>query len=335
MVIIFRLILLIIVISIQTIAVNQRVDAKSMLVKVAPEESSSYTDNLIRQLHSIEISYRTLDEMWHENDKLASNIIKNIATLLKKKKLSSCGFLYDLNKYRNEEQQDCILYEMDEYHNIDYDKIVKKSFVFDCINDIPLFVKRIVAILKKRKVAKTSALESYLSYGLAKKPVVPSKRDFDLDLLLAALIEIEKKREGEIGYLSTKFRNSIVTIPVINHEVQPGETLWGIAGKTIKNSYDWQVLWFMNFAKISDPHKIKPGTLISIPSPIIGWEPIAKSMTGNPSDVSVWAYGNKELGGVVTRAMEIGNCTDDDSECFIPKFAIMDRFMKVYIGEIH
>ncbi|WP_222428734.1 LysM peptidoglycan-binding domain-containing protein [Denitratisoma sp. DHT3] len=46
------------------------------------------------------------------------------------------------------------------------------------------------------------------------------------------------------------------------HVVVPGDTLWGIAGKFLKDPFRWNELWKRNAEEIRNPHRIYPGQII-------------------------------------------------------------------------
>lgn len=46
------------------------------------------------------------------------------------------------------------------------------------------------------------------------------------------------------------------------HIVVPGDTLWGISAKFLKDPYRWGELWRLNAEEVKNPHRIYPGQVI-------------------------------------------------------------------------
>jgi len=49
------------------------------------------------------------------------------------------------------------------------------------------------------------------------------------------------------------------------HTVVAGDTLWGIAGNYLKNSFYWPMIWELNIEKVPNPHRIFPDQVLKLP----------------------------------------------------------------------
>ena len=85
------------------------------------------------------------------------------------------------------------------------------------------------------------------------------------------------------------------------YQVVPGDTLWGISARFLKEPWRWPEIWRMNKAQVKNPHRIYPGDVLVLDRDAVGnpylrkqdvklqpkihWEPISQAIPPIPPNV--------------------------------------------------
>ncbi|HQR03594.1 MAG: LysM peptidoglycan-binding domain-containing protein [Proteobacteria bacterium] len=77
------------------------------------------------------------------------------------------------------------------------------------------------------------------------------------------------------------------------HVVVSGDTLWGIAGKFLKDPYRWNDLWKLNTGEIKNPHWIYPGQVVVLDRS--GASPALRLLNADGSPASLTSQGVEKL----------------------------------------
>ena len=87
------------------------------------------------------------------------------------------------------------------------------------------------------------------------------------------------------------------------HIVVPGDTLWGISGKFLKEPYRWPEIWRLNKDQIKNPHRIYPGQVVILDRS--GAEPQLKLGNLIKLDPSITSSDNrKEISAIPQQVIE-------------------------------
>ncbi len=68
---------------------------------------------------------------------------------------------------------------------------------------------------------------------------------------------------GLLAAVSTRAQDIILRNDSPDHHVVvPGDTLWGIASRFLRDPWRWPEIWGLNRAQVKNPHKIYPGDIV-------------------------------------------------------------------------
>lgn len=95
------------------------------------------------------------------------------------------------------------------------------------------------------------------------------------------------------------------------HIVVPGDTLWGISAKFLKNPYRWPDIWRMNKDEVKNPHRIYPGQVIVLDreerrlrlGPIVKMEPRIRCTDAQGKEI-VCGDDRREIPAIPTQIIE-------------------------------
>lgn len=89
---------------------------------------------------------------------------------------------------------------------------------------------------------------------------VAEEADFDLFMIIDEMTFMIEALEGELA----AYRESDAEYAYVYY-VQPGQSLWLIAGEVLGDPYKWVTIYSMNFPLLEDPDLIYPGQVLIVP----------------------------------------------------------------------
>lgn len=95
-----------------------------------------------------------------------------------------------------------------------------------------------------------------------KPSVRPSVRPSISPIIFALILSFSTASFAQRGAAPTPAPIEIVADAPERHIVVPGDTLWGIAARFLKDPFRWPELWRMNNEQVKNPHRIFPGQVV-------------------------------------------------------------------------
>lgn len=139
-------------------------------------------------------------------------------------------------------------------------KTSKKPFIFRLIRRSPagrfLYNTDIRVSLEDYTVVEDAAKGSDVIVDIAMK----QWRDYS-----AKTVTVKKSAQGTSTAAVTNKRDNSTAPKATTYTVKKGDTLWGIAKKYLGNGADYKRIYEANKSTISNPSKIYPGQVLTIP----------------------------------------------------------------------